>query len=155
MWSTVYALKRAIDAKALNVWTREIEGAYRAPACPHMAIWFRAEDAGQHQRGSRLGEIAVGVANCTGASSRLIHTVRMTNTGNDWIGRDADVRTGDNAAAGRRHDRGRVAGDGDAAWGSAAAAGDGTAGWGEPAAAGPRIRWGHETQPAERKNGHG
>lgn len=91
------------------------------------------------------------IANCKGAS-RLTHMVRTFVSDDqynllgimDLIGRGADVRTGDNAAAGRGHDRGRVPGDGDGARGSSTGAGDGTEGRGEPAASGPRIRQGQE-----------
>jgi hypothetical protein len=61
-----------------NAKARKIDGVYRAPACPHMAVWFRAQDAGQHQRGSRLGEIAVDIANCTRIAA-LIHTARTVH----------------------------------------------------------------------------
>jgi hypothetical protein len=72
-----------------------------------------------------------------------------------WGGRTGDVRTGNNAAAGRRHDRGRVPGDGDGARGSSAGAGYGTAGRGEPSAAAPRIRRRHEAQPERKDDGRG
>jgi hypothetical protein len=78
-----------------------------------------------------------------------------------WMGKleqTTDVLTGDNAAAGRGDDGGRVPVDGDRARGSCSypRVGDGAGGRGgegEPAAAGPRMRRSHETKP-ERKNGH-